>query len=155
MFSQHRVFLFSLSFLICGFYLYAVLYVPQWYVLATYEDLYGEWVQTFSFLATSIFSFLIIFNTKQKTAYRAFFTLLGIAALYVFLEEISWGQRLIGFGTPEFFEKHNYQDEVNFHNLLTGPVDVWTKTFLEYFISCGLICYGLNSYDKCMTSGRS
>jgi len=44
------------------------------------------------------------------------------ALLFVFAsgEEISWGQRLFGWGTPEFFSEHNYQDETNLHNLMVG-----------------------------------
>jgi tetratricopeptide (TPR) repeat protein len=58
------------------------------------------------------------------------------------MEEISWGQRLLGFDTPAFFHKNSYQDEANIHNLLTGPVDVWTKTALTYAVASGLLIYG-------------
>ncbi|WP_101067575.1 hypothetical protein [Roseovarius salinarum] len=44
------------------------------------------------------------------------------AALFVFAagEEISWGQRIFGWGTPEFFAANNYQKETNLHNLTIG-----------------------------------
>jgi hypothetical protein len=32
------------------------------------------------------------------------------------MEEISWGQRLFHVSTPEFFEEHNLQKEINLHN---------------------------------------
>ena len=32
-------------------------------------------------------------------------------------EEISWGQRIIGFESSAYFLEHNEQDEFNFHNL--------------------------------------
>ncbi|WP_397542778.1 hypothetical protein [Roseovarius salis] len=50
----------------------------------------------------------------------------GLSILYALLfffasgEEISWGQRLFGWGTPEFFARHNYQQETNLHNLMVG-----------------------------------
>jgi hypothetical protein len=141
--KRHHLFILFLTLTVSTFYLYAVLYNPKLYVLGTYEDLYGEWLQAYSFLAASLFSLLIVLNRQAEQSFRLFFILLFVAGLYVFLEEISWGQRLIGFESPEFFKKHNYQKEANLHNLLTGPVSVWTKDFLEYFIATGLICYGL------------
>jgi hypothetical protein len=45
--------------------------------------------------------------------------LLGLAALFflVAMEEISWGQRLLGFSTPEALDTFNVQSEFNLHNL--------------------------------------
>jgi uncharacterized membrane protein YfcA len=37
------------------------------------------------------------------------------------MEEISWGQRLFGYGTPESFAA-NRQGEVNLHNFFTTPI---------------------------------
>ena len=43
----------------------------------------------------------------------------GYALLFfvVAAEEISWGQRIFGFGTPEMMHQVNVQDEFNLHNL--------------------------------------
>lgn len=134
---------------IITFYSIAAIFYPKLYIFGTYEDLYGEWAQTFFFVATFVFSLL---NAIHKdSAYRWFFTLLAIASFYVFMEEISWGQRLIGFDTPGYFHRNSYQDEANLHNLLTGPVKVWTKTVLTYLISCGLVGYGV-LYPLCLKS---
>jgi hypothetical protein len=62
---------------------------------------------------------------------------LGIAATFagVFfllgMEEISWGQRFLGFGSPEVFEA-NLQGEANLHNFATGEVEAiyYTGSFL-------------------------
>jgi hypothetical protein len=35
------------------------------------------------------------------------------------MEEISWGQRLFGFATPERLAEANWQAEFNFHNVQT------------------------------------
>lgn len=45
--------------------------------------------------------------------------LLGLAGLFflVAMEEISWGQRLLGFATPEALDTLNVQSEFNLHNL--------------------------------------
>jgi hypothetical protein len=42
---------------------------------------------------------------------------LSIGFLLICMEEISWGQRLFDLSTPEFFRTHNYQKEINLHNL--------------------------------------
>jgi hypothetical protein len=45
--------------------------------------------------------------------------LLGLTLFHLLCagEEISWGQRLFGFATPEAVVKHNQQQEFNLHNL--------------------------------------
>lgn len=48
---------------------------------------------------------------------RWFLVLLAIALFVMFGEEISWGQRVFGFATPEWFEQSNIQAEFNLHNL--------------------------------------
>jgi hypothetical protein len=47
--------------------------------------------------------------------------LYGALALSLFavgMEEISWGQTLLGFGTPEAWKEVNHQQETSIHNLL-------------------------------------
>jgi hypothetical protein len=49
---------------------------------------------------------------------------LGGASVVFFgvgLEEISWGQRVFGWQTPEGFKALNYQQETSLHNLVTNP----------------------------------
>lgn len=118
----------------------AVLFYPQLYILATYEDLPGEWAQVFFFGAAMVASLWII---RRPHPYRPFFTLLALACFYVVGEEISWGQRLFTFASPDFFQRHNLQQEINLHNLLTGPVATWPKRILETGLFLGLSGYGL------------
>lgn len=42
---------------------------------------------------------------------------LALGCLAVAGEEISWGQRLLGFAPPQLFLERNFQQEANFHNL--------------------------------------
>jgi len=87
---------------------------------------------------------------KPKTGqYRWFFALLALASFYTFMEEISWGQRLLDFASPAYFAEHSYQNEANLHNLLTGPVESWTKTLLTYLVSIAFIGYGV-LYPVCL-----
>lgn len=52
------------------------------------------------------------------------FGLLGGAAVFFFGagEEIAWGQRLLGFSTPETIQQFNTQNEFTLHNLEFGGV---------------------------------
>ena len=45
--------------------------------------------------------------------------LLCLALFVIGMEEISWGQRLFGFATPERLAEVNWQAEFNFHNVQT------------------------------------
>ena len=48
---------------------------------------------------------------------RLFLWLLALALLVMFGEEISWGQRIFAFATPDWMRQANIQREFNLHNL--------------------------------------
>ena len=88
------------------------------------EDHYFELVGAFSFLVTSLL-FFYGFRVARKTLDKTWVSLmkqlvyLGLALLFFFGagEEISWGQRILGFQTPETLSQVNRQEEFNLHNL--------------------------------------
>jgi hypothetical protein len=43
---------------------------------------------------------------------------IGLVGLFGAGEEISWGQRIFGWGTPDYFLEHNKQEETGLHNLM-------------------------------------
>jgi hypothetical protein len=43
--------------------------------------------------------------------------LFAVALLFMFLEEISWGQHVLGFTPPSAIAENNFQGELNLHNL--------------------------------------
>lgn len=57
---------------------------------------------------------------------------IGLALLCVFVagEEISWGQRLLGYQPPELFLARNAQQESNLHNLLKDLFDSRWQVFM-------------------------
>jgi len=55
-------------------------------------------------------------------------------------EEISWGQRIFGIETPEFFQAHNAQSETNLHNLVIADVGI-NKLIFGKLLAIGLACY--------------
>jgi hypothetical protein len=88
------------------------------------EDHYFEIIGAFSLLVTSLL-FLYGFFIARKSLEKTWASLvkqwvyLGLAALFFFGagEEISWGQRILGFQTPASLTEVNKQEEFNFHNL--------------------------------------
>lgn len=49
--------------------------------------------------------------------YRVFFALFAAAAWFVALEELSYGQHLVGWRGPEFIIQRSSKQEINLHNL--------------------------------------
>ena len=129
--APHKLVIWTVFALIVGGYALMAVQFPLAFIWATYEDLVGEWAQTYFFLAAAILSILV---ARPRSRYRWFFIVLAIACSYVFLEEISWGQRIFGFETPEYLKARNLQGEANLHNLFTGP----HKTVLKDLISIGV-----------------
>lgn len=93
----------------------------------TYMDLIAEdsVVQNvsviFSFLAAGLAALAArdFFRREARTV-GYLYVLLGAGLLFMSLEEISWGQRIFGVESPEWFLEHNTQQEITVHNL--GPV---------------------------------
>lgn len=126
--------------LIVGTYGLMALYFPYGYLLATYENLPGEWAQFFLFGTTSV---LAAVNALRSPSFRLFFLALAYACFFVAMEEISWGQQIFHWGTAELFQKYNLQNETNLHNFFTGPVRTPLKTAIEVAVCVALVGYGL------------
>ena len=54
---------------------------------------------------------------ENQSLIVTFFYLFGLLLLITGMEEISWGQHVLGFSTPESMTSINQQGEVNIHNL--------------------------------------
>ncbi|NND80631.1 MAG: hypothetical protein HKN53_12090 [Maribacter sp.] len=52
-----------------------------------------------------------------KYSERYYFLFFALLFFFAFGEEISWGQRIFNFLTPESIKEHNIQGEFNVHNL--------------------------------------
>lgn len=86
------------------------------------EDHLVEWLGFGGFLVAGIFS-LMTWKHRSKMPKWVAFYFLGLSAFYLFCagEEISWGQRIFGWETPESYAEINMQDETNLHNLDNLP----------------------------------
>jgi len=88
------------------------------YYRSSQEDEALEWVTFWAFLLATIYYAQAAHRDRQRRGGLPWFHI-GLAAfcLLVALEEISWGQRLLGYRAPELFLARNYQQEFNLHNL--------------------------------------
>jgi hypothetical protein len=100
--------------------------------LAVPEDHYFEIIGASALLATSLL-FLYGFKLARKMLDRTWRSLVKqlvyLALAFLFFvgagEEISWGQRMLGFGTPEAISQVNRQEEFNLHNLSAWEASRW------------------------------
>ncbi len=100
------------------------IYCENQILTLTDEDGVVEWMGALCCLGAAI-TFVILYRRSQSKAEfwpikrkkNLFFMVLGMLFLFGFLEEISWGQRLMGIETPAFLKDLNQQGELNVHNL--------------------------------------
>lgn len=93
----------------------------NWYVR---EDSLIEWLTV---VALMFGCFASIYRARLLAPFRGTsfqICLFILAGLFFFGagEEISWGQRLFNWSSPEFFASNNSQGETNLHNLVVNGV---------------------------------
>ncbi len=111
----------------------------SWFDWLRSEDGPLEWIQFIEYAFSSLMALTIFVRKKKKREFNTIIWLL-IAFLSVIIagEEISWGERLTGFGVS-FISEINVQGETNFHNLpffhnyLLDPVFEISCIFLGWF----------------------
>lgn len=116
------------------------------------EDGLFEMLQfTFYFLASYLYiqAFRVALAKKQLLWSSA----TGLAAVVFFLvalEEISWGQRIFNLHNPDYFQEHNIQYEISFHNLDT------VQPFLHWaYLIAGLLLSFSNTIISALYKGKN
>lgn len=92
-------------------------------------------------------SFLILLSLRnQKSKIEIFVKIFLSLLFFIFgMEEISWGQRIIGLETPQSLAVINYQKEINFHNIFNP----YFKIFYTLFnLKIALFIYLSINYKK-------
>lgn len=100
---------------------YTVFLFDIWTLIEYYQsndDNIIEYAQFFCYAGAAIAAFLTSRQFKHEHPFIAKL-FIGVAIILFFIagEEISWGQRLLGVTTPEYFAEKNKQGETNLHNL--------------------------------------
>ncbi len=90
---------------------------PDFYYMSIQEDEYIEWASFWAFLLAAVAA---VVASRKPAAGRFPWFLYGLAlfCFVVAMEEISWGQRVLGYRPPVYFLEHNFQQEFNFHNVI-------------------------------------
>ena len=120
------------------------------------EDGLMEWATFISFAVAGILflrvaSIMTGSGDRTPVWQRWLFYGLAVGAWFVAFEEISWGQRLFGWGTPEVFEAYNSEGETNLHNIYDNYLSRLTESTLgvrHYFV-IGAILF-LVSWFSCL-----
>lgn len=82
------------------------------YLLA--EDWWGEYATFVSYLVA--FGLVLAIMKANQRLRKPGYILMALGFLFIALEEISWGQRLLNIQAPYLIEQLNYQSELNLHN---------------------------------------
>lgn len=83
------------------------------------EDGLSEWwsVATYMFAAVAAGTVAWYLKKTKHNKLRYFYMALAVGFFMAGMEEISWGQRIFGWGTPAALEEINFQDETTLHNV--------------------------------------
>jgi hypothetical protein len=101
------------------------------------EDGIVEWLTVVGLLCgffVCAYRFVTLFKKKSWW----FLTVVFILGLLLFVaagEEISWGQRIFGIHSSEYFIKNNAQGETNIHNLVVNGVKINKLVFSTMLIA--------------------
>jgi hypothetical protein len=89
------------------------------YYRAVQEDEWVEWASFWAFGLAGVLFLITAFRRWRMTGKLPWFAA-GVALFcwFVALEEISWGQRLLGYRPPTYFLEENFQQELNIHNVV-------------------------------------
>jgi tetratricopeptide (TPR) repeat protein len=110
---------------------------PVIYVRLIAEDYWGEFATFAAFTIASLL-FTVCFVSSKEKKHDFWYLLLAVGTFVVAMEEISWGQRLVGAQTPEFLSSVNFQNEIGLHNIRAISPD-----YLTYLVvSLGFVVYG-------------
>jgi len=90
----------------------------------------------------SLWQVLTKSSVAFKTLTMVWLSIFGLGCVYFLGEEISWGQHLFGWATPESWMAVNDQGETNLHNT-SAWLDQIPRTVLTVGIIVGGLCYPL------------
>ncbi|NES85220.1 MAG: hypothetical protein F6K10_29535, partial [Moorea sp. SIO2B7] len=107
-----------------------------------------EYGTSIAYLIAFAFSLMIanFFIKEEKKIFSIIYYIFSVGLIFVGLEEISWGQRLIGLESPDFFKTFNSQEEITIHNL------EWFRHYLHnIYILIGFV----GSFSWCLFRNKN
>ncbi|MCF7942195.1 MAG: hypothetical protein K9M84_11315 [Spirochaetia bacterium] len=115
--------------ILCLIYL-ATRLSPSAYMMFYIEDGVLESMTAVLSIAAGVI-FILLAGRRSERELRGFFILLGILSLLFGFEEISWGQRIFGWETPDAYAAINCQKETTLHNI-ANPLFVAAYRFFTF-----------------------
>jgi len=135
---RKRVLIFILPLFCIVFFFALYAKFPKVYLSLIIEDGLVEYLQALCYLAASVIGSITAYRlSKESSKINSVVVLVfSIGSMLIFAEEVSWGQRIIGFSTPEVIQQINTQKEFTAHNLFF----IQRYTAYAYFAICGYAC---------------
>lgn len=100
------------------------------------EDGVLEYASAAILLVAAAVAFATAIRLRGHPRHRVFHFFLAVLFFLMCGEEISWGQRILGFGTPEALRTINAQEELNLHNMFGYLFD---HLFIALFFVWGCV----------------
>jgi hypothetical protein len=95
----------------------------------------GQWLALLAAIVLAA-RLLVRSEVRRRPALLGWVALAGLACFYVAGEEVSWGQHLLQWNTPEYWRAVNDQQETNLHNT-SSWFDQKPRTLLELGVILG------------------
>lgn len=94
-------------------------------------------------LAATLWVAILALRTREICQGRGLLLWVGLFSLgiiYILGEEISWGQHYFGWGTPEWYQAVNDQQETNLHNT-SSWLDQKPRALIEFAVYFTMLIY--------------
>jgi hypothetical protein len=108
----------------------------------TFEDGLTEYTTAIAFLSAAVLSALVAYRLRASVHRWGIITYV-VAAFGFFLiamEEVNWGQRLLGIETPDVLREVNLQGELNLHDVQTLVRPMYTLFAIVSAIGILSVC---------------
>jgi hypothetical protein len=108
---------------VLGVFAYAwwcIRFDPDLYFSSVQEDEFLEWGTFWAFIFAAVLSvWAAVRQWRSLGEWPWFLVGVGLFCFLVAMEEISWGQRVLTYRPPVYFLEHNFQQELNIHNVFS------------------------------------
>ena len=120
--ASFGIYLYSFPFVLTGILVWVKLSVgptsDKWRYMGSEGGL-SEYGTAIAYLLIPLFTYQIArqFWRHNKKLMGWLYILFTAGSFFIGMEELSWGQKIIGFEEPKFWAENNVQSEFTFHNL--------------------------------------
>lgn len=117
--TRFRILIFLAPIVVSLVILVIRVFIPDWiktYSVLIREDGPVEYSTVIVYFAAFFISVLILRSLKNDKKFFILYLVFSIGFILVAMEEMSWGQRIVGFDNPDWFPE-NRQKETSLHNI--------------------------------------